>query len=62
MVKLWIDRVVVNVSGALVQVIGGRSVWERDLVNINGSATCRPESGLFAIFHVLGWEHEEPQY
>ena len=46
MVKLCIARVAVNVSGALVQVIGGRGVWERDLVNINGSATCRPESGL----------------
>ena len=46
MVKLWIARVIVNVSGALIQVIGGRWVWERDLVKINGSATCRPESGL----------------
>ena len=46
MMKLWIARVVVNVSCALVQVIGGRIDWERDHVNINGSATCRSVSGL----------------
>ena len=46
MVELGIARVIVNVSGTLVQVIGGRCVWERDLINIEGRATCRPESGL----------------
>ena len=46
MVELWIARVIANVASALVQVIGGRCVWERDLIHINGHATCRPESGL----------------
>ena len=46
MMKLWIARVVVNVSCALVQVIGGRIDWERDHVYIYGSATCRSVSGL----------------
>ena len=46
MMKLWIPRVVVNVSGALGQVIVGRIVWERDCFNVNGSATCCSMSGL----------------
>ena len=46
MLELWIVHVIVDVSGALVQVTGGRCVWERDLVDINVSATCRSASGL----------------
>ena len=39
-------RVIVDVLCALALAICGQSVWECDLSNIHGSATCRPESGL----------------
>ena len=55
MMKLWIARVVVNVSCALVQVIGGRIDWERDHVYIYGSATCRSVSGLDCDLSCGNW-------
>ena len=38
-------RVIVDVLGALVLVMGGRQVWESMTVELNGGATCHSVSG-----------------